>query len=50
MKKSKVSPIYKETQEERANRVRNEGRRFRSRVEPPKTLYKRQKFSPRDPF
>ena len=43
MSKSKVSHLYKETKAERLERVRNEGRRFRSKIETLTTHYNRQK-------
>ena len=44
MKKKQTLPqMYKETPERRKERVREEGARFRSRVEPLKTKYNRKR-------
>lgn len=46
-KKQKLPKEYKETPEQRKERVRFEGNRFRSHIETPKTVYNR-KASKRD--
>ena len=43
MKKKKIPKIYKETPEERKERVQNEGRAFAPRVEQPKNIYDRKR-------
>lgn len=43
MAKKKLAKEYRETQEQRKERVRAEGTRFRSRIETPKTVYNRKK-------
>ena len=43
MSKKNVKRIYKETLEERKERVRNEGSAFRTRVVPDKTKYNRKR-------
>lgn len=42
-KNQKLPREYRETQEQRKERVRAEGTRFRSRIETPKTTYNRKK-------
>ena len=44
-KKQKLPKEYRETPEQRKQRVREEGARFRSRIETPKTTYNRKKAS-----
>ena len=41
-KKKKLPKEYRETPEQRKERVRAEGNRFRSRIEVPKTTYNRK--------
>jgi len=43
-KKQKLPKEYRETPEQRKERVRAEGTRFRSRIETPKTVYNRKKL------
>ena len=43
-KKQKLPKEYRESPEQRKERVRAEGARFRSRIETPKTVYDRKKL------
>lgn len=42
-KKQKLPKKYRETPEQRKERVRAEGARFRSRIETPKNVYNRKR-------
>jgi hypothetical protein len=44
MAKKKMLKEYRETPEQRKERVRVEGARFRSRIETPKIVYNRKKL------
>ena len=45
MAKKKLPKEYRETPEQRKERVRAEGTRFRSRIETPKNVYNRKKLN-----